>query len=537
MPPCTTTERQVKSNMPLCTTTERQVKSNMPLCTTTERQINTNRRRVSALDCCVGGQTVRLNWDYLTVRRSTRSPRSRHQVLATSQKIEWVFKAVVEGNLILVEDLVKLTGPAITRVQTGCTLLHAAAANNQPHVVLFLLKLVSPNIVNKEGQTPAHLAAMKGHTQVLRILLSDEELNHHKLDNWKRTYKDLAVFNWNKNKIEELVKLGADPDYHVGRLVDRMLTRELQVTTARQLAHALQREAIVRMFPQQHTPENMTEATTEFDSAVSINSDASPDHELPLGPLRLVVTPAHFLATGPDVYKMDTDPRGYVCVLNYSSFKDRPDLVLDGSHSDVNNLANAFGKMGYTGHAYSTLTADQTKQVLTRVRDLDVLDQVGCGIFIISSHGIGNEKFLTSDMKLLTTEWICDLFKDSECPRLKNKPKLFIFDLSCGYYRDETRQQENTVKRRRVEEPLQDTMCLYSSDGGFTSYTFTKEGTPFITALCRCLAHHAHHMEFGDLYREFLKEYSKTILPSTPQLHNFGFNKKFYFNPGRTLNQ
>lgn len=101
-----------------------------------------------------------------------------------------MFKAVEAGDLKRVEELMQVAGPAVRRVKTGCTLLHTAAANNQPHVVLFLLKLISPNIVNKDGQTPAHLAAMMGHTQVLRILLADEELNHDKRDNWHRTYKD-----------------------------------------------------------------------------------------------------------------------------------------------------------------------------------------------------------------------------------------------------------------------------------------------------------------------------------------------------------
>lgn len=101
-----------------------------------------------------------------------------------------IFAAVEKGDLERVEQLIKVTGLAVTRVKTGCTLLHAAAATNQPHMVQFLLQLINPNIVNKEGQTPAHLAAMKGHTQVLRILLADEDLNHDKNDYCSRTYKD-----------------------------------------------------------------------------------------------------------------------------------------------------------------------------------------------------------------------------------------------------------------------------------------------------------------------------------------------------------
>lgn len=104
-----------------------------------------------------------------------------------------VFKAAADGDLKKVQKMIRDTGPALREDQTGFTLLHAASANSQPDVVLFLLKLIDPNITNNQGQTPAHVAAIRGHTQVLRILLSDEEINHEKKDNFRMTYKDLVI--------------------------------------------------------------------------------------------------------------------------------------------------------------------------------------------------------------------------------------------------------------------------------------------------------------------------------------------------------
>ncbi|XP_071545994.1 uncharacterized protein [Panulirus ornatus] len=471
-----------------------------------------------------------------TQRLIRRSP--NHALLYISNKRMELFKAVENGDLDCVQELIQDTGPAIRRDVTNCTLLHTAATYNQLDIVMFLLKLIGPNVVNKEGQTPAHLAALKGHTQVLRILLADHQLNHNKRDNNNRTYKDLlsaslfeAVVNSDRSRVQELLKLGADPDYHADSLVDGVLERELQVTTARQLALTLHREAILRVFPKEKPTEEPIEIAPSLSfSPDSVDLEGTPDNQL-FQSLRLMVRPALTPALGPDAYRMDTDPKGYVCILGYSSFEDRPDLQLEGSHPDVQNLANVFGNMGYTGHAHFSLTADQTKQVLTRVRDMEELERAGCAIFIISSHGTGEGKFLTSDMKLLTTEFLCDLFKDSECPRLKNKPKLFIFDFCCGYYKNQSPRQGSTGKGTRVEEPLKDMMCLYSSSGGFTSYTFTKDGTPFTMALCRTLEQHAHDKEFDDLYREFLKEYSKTSPATIPHLRNIGFTKRFYFSP------
>ena len=93
-----------------------------------------------------------------------------------------LFRAVEKGELERVEQLVHHIGPCVTRGRTGCTLLHVAAENDQSHVALFFLQLISPNVVNHDGHTPAHLAAMKGHTQVLRILLSDPHTNLDKRD-------------------------------------------------------------------------------------------------------------------------------------------------------------------------------------------------------------------------------------------------------------------------------------------------------------------------------------------------------------------
>lgn len=252
-----------------------------------------------------------------------------------------------------------------------------------------------------------------------------------------------------------------------------------------------------------------------------------------LGPLRIMVKPALDHITGPDVYDMNIDSKGYVCILNYGSFKDRPDLDLEASQNDSQNLANVFGQMGYTRDVHTSLTAEKTKEVLTKVRDMEMLNDFGCSIFIISSHGSQADTFLTSDMKHLTTDWVLNLFKDSECPQLKNKPKLFIFDFCRGYYNGGEAPLARAIAPTRVQEPLQDMMCLYSSSSscGFTPYTFSRDGSAFNTALCRTMAHHSHDKELHDLYREFLIQVKKTSSFLVPQLRNIGFTKKFYFSP------
>ena len=234
---------------------------------------------------------------------------------------------------------------------------------------------------------------------------------------------------------------------------------------------------------------------------------------------------------GPDVYNMETVPRGYVCILSYSSFQDRQDLRLEGSQTDAHNLANVFKKMGYSGHAHFSLTANQTRHQLAKVRDMELLERAGCAVFVISSHGEPGRHFLTSDMQTIDVQWVLDLFKDSQCPHLKNKPKLFIWDLCRGHHEDESgRGKTQGELCGRVDEPLRDVVCLDSSSGGFTWHAFSEEGTPFIGALCSTLARHAPNKELTELYREFLKEYGTAAPDAVPQLTNYGFNKRFYLN-------
>lgn len=249
---------------------------------------------------------------------------------------------------------------------------------------------------------------------------------------------------------------------------------------------------------------------------------------------------------GPDVYPVNSHPRGYVCILDYNTFKDRPHLHLGGGQHGSRNLAAVFDKMGYSGHVFNNLDADETRQELLNIKTMDRLREVDCAIFYVSSHGVAEGKqFLTSDRKLLRNEWITSMFQDSHCFPLKNKPKLFIFDLCYGYYTEEGGHgagsggegflnNNNSTDRRlgcRVTEHQQDTVCLHSNSGGFTWYSFNEGGSTFTRSLCSVLANHAHNYELQDLYRELVKECTKTDPAASPQLHNIVFTKKFFFNP------
>lgn len=105
-----------------------------------------------------------------------------------------IFEAVASGEFEKVQELMQDTGPAVRRKDTHCTLLHEAVNHRQVDMVLFFLKYISPNVVDRDGSTPAHLAARNGHTQILRLLLADSEMDSNKRDHFNNTYKKWVNF-------------------------------------------------------------------------------------------------------------------------------------------------------------------------------------------------------------------------------------------------------------------------------------------------------------------------------------------------------
>nr|XP_027214503.1 uncharacterized protein LOC113807440 isoform X1 [Penaeus vannamei] len=440
-----------------------------------------------------------------------------------------LFKAVEDGDVVKVQELIQDTGAAVRKNKTRCTLLHAAASHNQADVVMFLLKLISPNITNEEGQTPAHVAAEKGHTQVLKLLMCDSDFDADKRDNRHNTVKSLlgghlfkAVLEGNKKEAERLLAVGADPDSHGGKLVNGVLARELGVTTAGLLASALNMEWAVTMFAK-NARNDKTGETGLLTSAVS----NSVQLKVPTRKFRVRYETA--IEGGADVYKMDKEARGFVRIFNFSCFKDRSDLNFQELDCDASIMSDVFDKMGYMCETHSSLTAQQTKDVMKNIRDGDELTDVGCAIFVIYGYSVNGRSVLTSDMKCVDIDYMLNAFKDSECPQLKNKPKFFIFNL---YNTSEvpTNSGNQTPKVVRLTDPLNDMVCIYSNSIGVNCVP-DGEGTSFNWCLCRTLAHRAAVQEFGALYRAFLKEYSNSSPSSSPELRYFGFTKKFFFNP------
>lgn len=225
-------------------------------------------------------------------------------------------------------------------------------------------------------------------------------------------------------------------------------------------------------------------------------------------------------------YRTDTSPRGLVLILNYKEFKGKPELLREGSELDVSNLQSTFGQMGYATQVHVNLTEDQTMLNVIRFREQDGLRSCGSVVVVVMSHGVARQTFHTSDMQVFTVDKLLSLFSDRECPRLKGKAKVFLFNFCRGL--DVSRMAYQTDAVRTAHN---DMLCVYSAQEGFVSLRHPVLGTPFIRTWCQVLANNASNTNLERLLQKFMKQYSETAEGVSVEVQNLNFNKEFWFMP------
>lgn len=184
------------------------------------------------------------------------------------------------------------------------------------------------------------------------------------------------------------------------------------------------------------------------------------------------------------------------------------------------NLEKLFTGLRYEVQGHWNLDKGQTLETLTQFAQHEQFGFADSAIIVIMSHGEKGPVFKTSDMQDISVSKILNLFLDKNCPRLKGKPKIFLFNFCRGTDRHEHMSTD------AIAEPPRDMLCVYSTTESFVSYRDNEAGSPFITTMCKAIAKHATTLDLEALLREFNEMYIPDV---TPEIQNFRFQKKFYF--------
>ncbi|XP_047475803.1 uncharacterized protein LOC125029737 [Penaeus chinensis] len=227
------------------------------------------------------------------------------------------------------------------------------------------------------------------------------------------------------------------------------------------------------------------------------------------------------------VYKNLSVPRGIVYIFNYY-FSDTQS-VRSGATVDTYNLKELFVRMGYHVKVHEELSKEATEERLCAIQSDAVLDHYDSFIMIFLSHGKDDTVFYTEDRAMMSLDDVRYFFVDGKCPRLKNKPKLFLANFCRGTVEERRKYETDYSGSGQTAEAPQDMVTIYASIKKFMAVRDSEKGTVFVQALCQVLAEYAHELELQELYNKLcsaMREREGT----TPEYQNYFF-KKFFFNP------
>ena len=264
----------------------------------------------------------------------------------------------------------------------------------------------------------------------------------------------------------------------------------------------------------------------------------------------LDISPDHPIGS----YKMESEPRGEMLIINNEHFQNEVQSRRYGSLEDVNNLEQLFNRLRFNVTVKNDLGHIDMRQEILRFTERIELNHVDMCTVAIMSHGIENS-VLTTDGRSVECEWILEQFNNRHCPQLRGKPKLFIFQCCRGDEEDHGVMSNNN--RGSFQSPVEsevrpltpatrqsigskdasweDILVAYATIPGMVAYRNNMTGSWFIKCLCKVFDENAERLDIRDMLdivTEKMKEFqSEEGSKQSCEIVNRGFNKKLYFNP------
>lgn len=253
-------------------------------------------------------------------------------------------------------------------------------------------------------------------------------------------------------------------------------------------------------------------------------------------------------------YKMTSNPRGQVLIINNEQYINDVLPKRTGSLVDANNLDLLFLQLGFNVSLRSNLVYQDMFTEIQRFAERQEHEDCDMAVVVIMSHG-RQGLVAACDGREIETEWIMRQFNNLGCPALRGKPKLFVFQACRGEDHDfgapvpridfeqyegprgqtDARSINPTVSSDYKDVSWEDMIVAYATLPGYVANRDKYRGTWFIESLCQVFMDNAAELEIremldkvGETLRNFESEFRTKQSFAYEVRH---FYKKLYFNP------
>ncbi|XP_062847543.1 caspase-2 isoform X2 [Trichomycterus rosablanca] len=250
------------------------------------------------------------------------------------------------------------------------------------------------------------------------------------------------------------------------------------------------------------------------------------DADSPVTTAVLPCTEDFYLSHLAQAYPMSSSPRGLALVLSNVHFD--PELTeLDtrrGGEVDEEVLRRLFTELDFTVSLHKDLSAQAMRTCIEQFVQRSEHAGFDCCAVSLLSHGVEGSIYGV-DGNLLELEWVFEMFDNSRCALLQNKPKMFFVqacrgeDMDCGVDQldgddvtqgDAGREDNGQIQNRASEEgerlmvklpQRSDMICGFATLKGFSTAAMrnTKKGSWFIQELNTAMRQRARDTHLSDI--------------------------------------
>lgn len=301
----------------------------------------------------------------------------------------------------------------------------------------------------------------------------------------------------------------------------------------------------------------LRDSDNQQNEGVSMQPTDTSNASYSLGPPMTMQSFYHQSRSLDKCYIMESTPRGVVLIINNKDFE-RNQTERAGTEHDCKKLKDLFESLSFKVIVKENLTSGNMLKEFHTFANHSDLENADCLVLAVLSHGTGENYICGVDGRgIHVMDILTKIFSAKKCPKMRGKPKMFIFNacrgdkngesieientlnLSSTIQRDELqRDGPNSVSTDRQVLDTQDLLLCFSTFPGYSSYRDTNEGSWFIQEFVSVFEEQAHSEHVMDMLTEInrkvsQKKHRESMSETCVQMPfpSSSLTKKWFINP------